>query len=315
VLLASCAAPLHNTPDQIRAHVLVVDGKGLPHDPFSPGMSPFTMPEYHTRLDGIFTDVATFYKNKPGKKTILIFIHGGLNSPDDSLAAADLEMQNVIAAGYYPIYLDWNSDIFSTYGEHIFSLTQGRTDNTPIRWLFTPAYVIADIGRAVTRMPIVYLNEFASDIQAASADIDALSKKNELASSSTSQAAPDQRWAAGAHGKALAQVYQQLQTDQKSEDVKNNQRRHLRIYVGPDLDVDAGHMVEIGALYVLTLPTKIISQPIIDWLGFPAWQVMSRRTQLCFDGALGGNPADLSPSDLQSIGNRESRANPSYALP
>ncbi len=307
-LLAACAAPLQNTPDQIRAHVLVVDGKGLPHDPFSPSADPFTMPQYRTRLDDIFADASTFFKGKPGKKTILIFIHGGLNSPDDSLAAADLEMKNVIAAGYYPIYIDWNSDLLNTYGEHCISLTQGRTDNTIIRWLFTPAYVLADIGRAATRMPIVYLNEFASDLQAASADIDALSKKNELASSYTSETATDQRWAATPHGKALAQLYQQLHTEQKTEDMKDNKRHHLRIYIGPDLDVDAGHMTEIGALYILTLPTKIISQPIIDWLGFPAWQVMSRRTQLCFDGALGGNPADLSPFDLQSVGARATRA-------
>jgi pimeloyl-ACP methyl ester carboxylesterase len=299
-LLAGCAAPLQNSPDQIRAHVLVVDGKGLPHDPYSPNADPFSMPQYRTRLDDIFTDVATYFKNKPDKKTILIFIHGGLNSPDDSLSAADLEMQNVIAAGYYPIYIDWNSDIWNTYGEHIVSLTQGRTDNTIIRWLFTPAYVLADIGRAATRMPIVYLNEFASDLQAASADLSALKIKNELASSSTFDTAPNQRWATGAHGQALAQVYQQLH--------KDSQPHHLRIWVGPDLDVDAGHMTEIGAFYVLTLPTKIITQPIIDWLGFPAWQVMSRRTQLCFDGALGGNAGELSSFDLQSVGDRATRA-------
>jgi hypothetical protein len=304
--LAGCASSpaLLHSPEIIREHVIAVDGAGRPHDPMSPNSPAYSIQEYRSQINGIFNAMDAFQKQHPDRK-ILIFVHGGLNSPADSLASADSEMDCVMAAGYYPIYLDWNSDLFSTYGEHIALITQGETDNTVVRALLTPAYVLADIGRAATRIPIVWINQFASDIQATGSDFAALPKDGRYAATRPAEYPQYQRWAAGRRGQALAKVYHQLWLAQK-DDEKKPIRQELRIYIGPDYDVNPWHMTQLGVLYVLTLPTKLISQPLIDWLGTPAWQVMSRRTLIAFDGDLGGNPSnpDLDPA---AVSQRETR--------
>jgi hypothetical protein len=286
--LQGCAAApaLQHSPETIREHVIVVDGQGRPHDPMSPNGPAYNIGEYRSQITGIFNAMKAFHKQRPDRR-ILIFVHGGLNSPADSLASADSEMDCVMAAGYYPIYLDWNSDLLSTYAEHIALVTQGETDNTVVRALLSPAYVLADIGRAATRIPIVWINQFGSDIQAAGAGIAALPRSGRIASTQPE----NQRWAAGRHGQALAKVYRQLRAAQKNDEGKPT-RQELRIYIGPDYDLNPWHMAHLTAFYILTLPTKLISEPLIDWLGTPAWQDMSRRTLIAFDGDLGGNPTN-----------------------
>jgi hypothetical protein len=295
------AAPaLTHSPQIIREHVIAVDGAGRPHDPMSPNSPAYTIPQYRRQIDCIFNAMDAFHKQRPDRK-ILIFVHGGLNSPADSLASADSEMDCVMGAGFYPIYLDWDSDLLSTYGEHIALITQGETDNTVARALLSPAYVLADIGRAATRIPIVWINQFGSDIQAAGADIAALPKSGHSASTQPE----NQRWAAGRRGQALAKVYRQLRKAQE-DDEKQPTRQQIRIYIGPDYDLNPWHMAHLTAFYVLTLPTKLLSEPLIDWLGTPAWQDMSRRTLIAFDGDLGGNPSnpDLDPA---AVSQREKR--------
>jgi hypothetical protein len=306
-VLGGCAgAPmLIHSPEVIRQHVIAVDGTGQPHDPMDPEGTADTLPQFGERISGIFSAMDQFHQ-KTGSNRILVFVHGGLNSWNDSLIAADSEMNDVMNAGYYPIFINWNSDLLSTYGEHLTSITQGETDDTWGRKILTPMYLLADLGRAATRMPIVWLNQLGSDLQAAGADLSALKQKDKFSSTTQpAEEAENQRWAAGDHGQALARTYMELRQRQQLN-VAGGARKEIRVYIGPDMDVNVTHMAEITGMYFLTLPTKLVTQPIIDWLGTPAWQVMSRRTLMAFDGELGGNPA--SPDVKQSfVGHREMR--------
>jgi hypothetical protein len=305
-LLGGCASGpgLIHSAETIRQHVIAVDGDGRPHDPATPNGRVYSLKEYRKQIACIFRTIDTFNGKKPDRK-VLIFVHGGLNSPADSPASADSEMDCVMAAEYYPVYLDWNSDLLSTYGDHIALITQGETDNTVARALLTPGYVLADLGRAATRIPIVWINQFASDIQGAGSDAAALNKSGEIASTRPDEFPESQRWAAGKHGRAVAKVYEQLQAAQ-AKDIDKGTRKGMRVYIGPDYDVNPWHMAHLAAFYILTLPTKLITEPIIDWLGTPAWQVMARRTLIAFDGDLGGNPANPE-LDAESVSQREIR--------
>jgi hypothetical protein len=301
-LLCGCgsAPTLKHDPQFLRQHVITVDGQGRPHDPASADGREYTMAEYRSQIAGIFVAMNDFHQAH-GNNKVLIFVHGGMNAPQDSLQSADAEMDHVIAAGYFPIYLDWNSDLMSSYGEHITSITQGQTDNSFGRHLLTPFYLIADMLRAVVRTPIVWVNQAAGDINSAAGDVAALPHPPTDAKS--------QRWAQGSHGQAVAQTYNQLLDEQRTEEqhgIRRGQRQQLRIYIGPDLDVNPWHMAGLGAVYVITIPTKFLSQPFIDWLGTPAWQDMSRRTLIAFDGDLGGNPSNPN-LDPQLVGQREMR--------
>src|SRR5665213_1305395 len=173
-ICSGCAAPsdLKHDPPVIREHVIALDGRGRPHDPATIDGREYGMKEYRDQIKQMLLAMRGFFKTHPDRQ-ILLFVHGGMNAPADSLRNADDEMDQVIAAGYYPIYLDWNSDLLNSYGEHVSSITQGQTDHTLRRQLLTPFYVIADLLRATARLPIVWINQAGGDAEAAIGDITA----------------------------------------------------------------------------------------------------------------------------------------------
>jgi len=311
-LMSGCAAPssLIHTPEVIREHVIAVDGRGRPHDPATDNGREYTMKEYRAQLAKMLRALRAFHQSHPDGK-VLLFVHGGLNPPAESLQSADSELDRVIAAGYFPIYLDWNSDLFSSYGEHIANITQGQSDQNFGRGLQIPLYVLADIVRAAARAPIVWVNQGTDDAESAVGDIVTLPKQQQLATTLPSaQNAQSQRWAQSRHGQAVAQTYEQLRAAQKQEEQTRgvgDKREQLRIFIGPDLDVAPSHLGWLVASYILTAPVKFLSQPIIDWLGTPAWQNMSRRTLMAYDGDLGSNPNNPN-LDPELLGRRELRA-------
>jgi len=310
-VFTGCAAPsvLKHDANTIREHVIAVDDRGRPHDPALPNGREFTLKEYRQQIKQMLLAMRTFFREHPDRQ-ILLFVHGGMNAPADSLQNADDEMDHVIAAGYYPIYLDWNSDLLSSYGEHITSITQGQTDESIGRRVLTPFYAIADLLRAAARVPIVWVNQAGGDIESAAGDIAALPRQSSAPTSMPAEGdARLQRWAQGRHGQAVAEAYEQLRSAQKDEQRTKKlsaKRQQLRIIIGPDLDVSSRHLAELMAAYIITTPTKFLSQPFIDWLGTPAWQNMSRRTLMAYDGDLGGN---LNNPDVeqQMVGQREKR--------
>lgn len=306
-LLGGCATKLSHSCETIYEHVIAVNSLGRAQDPRSPNGREYSVPEFQTQIRCILRAIDRFQKDPRHKDgQILIFVHGGLNPLTNSLAAADSEMDCVMDAGYYPIYLDWDSDFFSTYCEHIVSITQGDTDSGLIRDLLIPGYVLADLGRAACRIPIVWCNQFASDIQSIGSDLAAIPKRRELSSTTRSEeTAKDQRWVTrNSRGDALLRAYLRLRSLQ-DHDGSGPDRKEIRIYIGPDYDVDPLHLAESGAWYVATLWAKLVTEPLVDWLGTPSWQVMSRRTLLAFDGDLGGSPLGTgATTQLSSLGRR-----------
>ncbi len=306
------------TPD-IHDHVIVVDGQGVPHDPLAtnsdgPGLS---MCEFRRQLAQMFETMRDWHKTHPGKK-ILIFVHGGLNAPSSSLQQADKEIQPIMAAGYYPIFLNWNSGIFETYGEHADRITQGLTDDSFVRKVLSPLYVVADAGRALSRAPIVWSNQIGNDVAAFDADMKALPRHADRPHAVEADEVDSERWANQRRGKGVAAAYQALlkawKQDQKTL-APDGKRSQIRISIGPDLDVSAARMTDRGLMYALTSPMKFGTSWIIDSVGTPAWQNMMRRTLIAFDGQLAGNPgntdfqlqADLSDSDVRKTETRERR--------
>jgi hypothetical protein len=293
-------------PD-IRDHVIAVDGQGVPHDPHTPGGQALCIEQFRGQVAHLFRNMRAFHEDKPDRK-VLIFVHGGLNNPASSLAAADEQIERVMDAGYYPIFLNWDSDLFSTYGEHATRITQGRTDDGLGRKILSPLYIFADIGRALTRVPIVWSNQVGTDLAAAGADIAAL-KARESTSSKAIQGSTE-RWVNTRQGKAIGEVFQKLRDrqDQDSHRLDGSPRSQLRVYIGPDLDVDARHLAQLEVKYILTSPTKFGLSWLIDGLGTPAWENMSRRTLMAFDGQAGGSSGEVDSRADEQL-------NPSRAMP
>ncbi len=83
-----------------------------------------------------------------GTRQILIFVHGGLNTYNQSLTRANEITPKISAAHYYPLFVNWDSGLKSSYLEHLFLVRQGEVEPVwgPVTF---PLYFVADVGRAV----------------------------------------------------------------------------------------------------------------------------------------------------------------------
>ena len=104
-----------------------------------------------------------------------------------------------------------------------------------------------------------------------------------------------------------AGMYEQLRSAQEQEQRSKHftgHRQQLRIYHWAGPRREPSHLATLMAAYIVTIPIKFLSQPVIDWLGTPAWQDMSRRTLMAYDGDLGGN---LNNPESRSANGRPAR--------
>lgn len=183
-----------------------------------------------------------------GTRQILIFVHGGLNSFNQSLQRVD-ELTNHIAANhYYPLFVNWDSGFKSSYWEHLFWVRQGEEE--PF-WgpITSPLYLVADVGRAVTRAPVVWYYQLTSDF-----------------TTTVRYESPIHFWHSRTN--ALPQP-------------SSNSWSSLRLSIGSDKRTRWSQCGYFSS-YVVTFPFKLVTGPFIDAFGKSAWDNMSRRTQTMF---------------------------------
>lgn len=89
-----------------------------------------------------------------GRRKILIYVFGGMNSVDSMVSITD-EMARIIysQSDYYPIFVSWESTLFECYLDHLFMIRRGEK-SYGFGPALSPFYLTVDLGRAVTRLPI-----------------------------------------------------------------------------------------------------------------------------------------------------------------
>ncbi len=189
-----------------------------------------------------------------GTKRILIFVHGGMNTFNQSLERVQELVPAISNASYYPLFINWDSGFVSSYWEHLLITRQGRVQ--PV-WgpLTSPFYLAADLGRAITRAPVVWYHQLTSDASTAIRYDTPEIVRKALFSKAPSASQTDARHQAG-----------ELEISRGSD----NRRTPNRVWYGTS--------------YFVTLPLKLVVAPFIDALGKGAWDNMSRRTQTMFWG-------------------------------
>jgi pimeloyl-ACP methyl ester carboxylesterase len=220
-------------------------GAGLPaHSPGS----------YEVYLKALFEDLVKNAPTKNNKKQILIFIHGGLNTQVGTVERAVDLLRAIPQAEYYPIVINWQSSLFSSYFDHLLYIRQGKSWDrlvvltTP---LFVPVYFAADVARAVTRAPIVWYFEVQNWVK--------------------SVGEPETIVEADAIAQELEQDYR---TDPSGD--------ALKMAHDP---ADRRGRWDAALAYTtafLTAPTKLVSSMFIDAFGKSAWEVMLRLTHLLY---------------------------------
>lgn len=85
-----------------------------------------------------------------------IFIHGGLNTFNNVWQRANIFSEAMLADGYYPLFVGWNSAPFTNYFDHLFHIRKG--ERRPIlAWLTTPFVFLEDVVRSIARLPTAWL--------------------------------------------------------------------------------------------------------------------------------------------------------------
>jgi hypothetical protein len=147
------------TRDELARHAVFVDDEGFGIEP-RVGHRGSTLggDDYdryiHRIMDGIRSH------RDSGFPDVMIRIHGGLNSLR-AAPATTARMNEAIRADtskhIYPLFINWDSGIIESYGEHLFFVRQGQ--RRPLDLVGAPFFLVADLGRAATRLPIVWFGQ------------------------------------------------------------------------------------------------------------------------------------------------------------
>ena len=150
LLLCSCGTPPVEKFTIERAIAINDDGSPYPL-PVKVGekIIPASNYNYSNHVASIINSI-----KKSGKSNILIFVFGGMNSIDATLEKSyGLATAITNSSDYYPILINWESSLFDAYYEHLMWNRRGLY-STYLGPPLAPFYLLADLGRAVTRLPI-----------------------------------------------------------------------------------------------------------------------------------------------------------------
>lgn len=267
----------------LERHAIIVDKTGKPYLPIEPSTCTTTgefdtcndsrhwttkieetyltnaYNEYVHRL--ILAAKEHFTKKNMLRKKLLVFIHGGLNQQGNSnerVSTLANRIKEETQDEYYPIFVNWNSALFSSYGEHLTSVRQGSTDSWA--WATSPTYLATDLGRGLIRAPVVWWSLIRNDLTSWPSE-----KNNWLFN--FLDLAKEER-----NANMIAKTLQD-----------NPSAESFSFWFGPQAPSTfwKDRMWD-STTTALTYPIKFLSSPWIDALGKSAWENMLRRTDLLF---------------------------------
>jgi pimeloyl-ACP methyl ester carboxylesterase len=185
-----------------------------------------------------------------GKTNLLIFVHGGMNSRDVGLQHYLDDFKQI--DGYYPVFVVWPSGPLSTYKEHLLWVRQGIKMETFREKMFSvltiPFMLVADLGRAVARLPMVIANSTRSDFET----ITPIRKQDRS---------------------RMVDDYRDLATN------------NYHVHIEDDYSRTQDRLVR-DVSYWATLPVKYVVSSLVDGLGKGAWDDMLRRTETAYPGRM-----------------------------
>jgi pimeloyl-ACP methyl ester carboxylesterase len=251
LLLAALGLTGCGTVEAPSEHVVLVDHSGRSLYLSGPKIrKPEGPQDFARHLAAITNAIATGTNGiaPDGTRQILIFVHGGLNSYNTSLARVNDLKSKIEEAHYYPLFVNWDSGLMSSYWEHLFLVRQGQVQRFwgPVTF---PLYLVADVGRAVTRAPVVWYSQITSDF-----------------TTTARYESPIRFWHSRSNRVARA---------------SGGDRPGLTLSIGSDKR-SWGSQCGYFTSYILTFPFKLLTAPVIDAFGKSAWDNMSRRTQTMF---------------------------------
>ena len=234
--------------------------------------------------------------NQPGKRKLMFFIHGGMNtqvgslrrlidSYEDDRTRVDL----IKESGYYPIFINWKSSLWSSYFEHLWEIRQGE------RWPWyagIPSALIIfpiDVTRSLVRAPLVWGQLVYNDLQTIN------NAKNHFGPSLSDTISAELLCRFNLEG-PLSKCIESLKFQKPPycmpfaiearpvafrPSIRPPSSNTFPIAVGSD-ERRCTEMNVRAASYAVTFPIKLAVAPILDTFGTSAWINMQRRIHLLF---------------------------------
>ena len=289
-LLPSGGCHSHQPPAEMHARVMIFNSDGEACDAAN-HFQKMKESQFNRQIGDILASMQAFQDSQPNPKVrkILIFVHGGLNTQDSALLRAEEQYSSIQHAGYYPIFINWNSELPDSYLEHLFLVRQGRKTDDRLdnlgHFLTSPLYLFGDVGRAIARSPAVWTHLAGSDNPFAAAR-----------SRATDTGIP--RW---------------LEADDSLQAAKYYSRLDARYLAGPSpttqvIALSMGTEQTTKSFwhkdtfwYTLTVLPKLLTTPIIDSLGQAAWENLSRRTVNLFENPKSINVLKMQPKQIDAL--------------
>lgn len=305
-ILSVSACAIQKDNFKINEHVVMVNGEGDLVDPHTNTgdltsnqhvlFKPYPMlKDSKQYFDDLFTSMNEKAPTGPGgKKRVLLYVHGGMNTARSSIERATRYSQKILAGGTYPIFINWDSSLTSSYLDHLFSLRQGRVaeDWCCGAWkelggwrhsaskaagfaaqvVTTPPYLALDIVRGTLRLPVDIYGVYAEMIS------------THWRRTRTQEATKPYGWP----NMDCTTVYQDRKVGitPRADRLLCESSQHTpdSYPIVQGLDERSGLEVtkQVG-LTMLTFPVHLVSGLVIDAAGTGSWSAMHRRTTAMFN--------------------------------
>ena len=261
------------------------------------GFSHITLSEPDAYLDDLIDEIHRhFEKRRSATRKIAIIVHGGLADNRSNIEMArDLaaQMRNDPDAPY-PIFVNWQSNLYSNLWAHLVRVRQGRSKGFK-HWFIAIPYLAGDLAKGIGRAPATWFYHYSNEIER------------------LRRAIFDEQTSADAIYCALRAEYEACtnQTDCKVFPISKGPFRHTRTEGAKSTAKNSfTNLVPIRFYAPLVrqaagnrlygwLPVKLLVAPLLDGLGTSAWDTMLRHVKVGFhnDGVDGREPdADPSPA-------------------
>jgi hypothetical protein len=162
---AGCGGYVCNPP---RTHIVMAGRLGEPIDPATYKMFPRRndlraekgAETYKEYTDKIFEGIVGFCgQDKPSPCRVLMYFHGGLNSQEEAVQRAAELKEKIKDSNFYPIFVNWNSSLWSTYRDHLAHVRKGvyfERLSVPL----APYVFAVDEAKSIAEAPSAWGTEF-----------------------------------------------------------------------------------------------------------------------------------------------------------
>ena len=224
--------------------------------------NPDDLVDDETLYNNIIDGIKNHPRNSKGEIEVLIYVHGGLNSKKAAFDRVQSTYQTILdESDMYPVFVNWRTGPFSSYGSHLVKIRQGEVSETAP--LTSSVYFVTDAIETVVNAPKSWIVNGRAALQSI--------RKSEVDESE----------------RRLLQY------------VEPHDNGNI-FYENENTEISAIDGIKNFFAWWITSPVKAATTPIAYTMGRPTWDVMLRRTNTAFYTPSDLEPQELEAGYLLS---------------